>query len=315
MLQVPSLDLDLFKNGDKENRAIFSAALGEAFRTYGFAIIKNHGIHQSLIDAFYSLSQEFFHLDTELKSAYELPGMAGQRGYVSFGREHAKHSQTPDLKEFFQIGQDNPYPGADKKIYIDNVHVAEMPDFVRTGILLYKAFEKAGSQLLAAIADYLNLPTDYFSQKISGGNSILRTIYYPPILTEPKSAVRAESHEDINLITLLVGASAGGLELLTSTGEWLEVKPKEDEIAINVGDMLQRLTNNFLPSTTHRVTNPPRDKWSEERLSIPFFLHPRPEMDLTCLASCVTDSNPEAYSPINSHDYLTLRLKEIGLGK
>jgi isopenicillin N synthase-like dioxygenase len=193
--------------------------------------------------------------------------------------------------------------------------VAERPEFVSTGIKLYQAFEESGSYLLRAIAEHLNLEGNYFDQKIEDGNSILRAIHYPPIIKEPDSAIRAEQHEDINLITLLVGASAGGLQILNKKNEWLDVVPENDEIVVNVGDMLQRLTNNYLKSTTHRVVNPPKEQWHVPRLSIPFFLHPRSEMDLTCLEECVTEEYPLAYEPITAGEYLDERLREIGLKK
>ena len=193
--------------------------------------------------------------------------------------------------------------------------VTEEANFTRLGDLLYKEFEKSGAHLLKAISIYLNLGDDFFDQKIKNGNSILRAIHYPPITMAPASAIRAEQHEDINLITLLVGASAGGLELLNMDNEWMPITPGENEIVINVGDMLQRLTNNYLKSTTHRVVNPPKEEWHKPRLSIPFFLHPRSSMDLTCLESCVTDERPLNYDPITAGEYLNERLREIGLKK
>ena len=219
------------------------------------------------------------------------------------------------MKEFYQIGQfvseDHPLRAS----YPRNVAVAETPSFLPWGKQLYQGFEEAGSHLLRAIALYLNLPENYFAGKIDKGNSILRAIHYPPITQEPESAIRAEQHEDINLITLLVGASAGGLQLLNSEGEWKDILPENDEIVINVGDMLQRLTNNYLKSTTHRVVNPPREEWHKPRLSIPFFLHPQSTMDLTCLESCVTEDHPLAYESITAGGYLDQRLREIGLKK
>ena len=187
--------------------------------------------------------------------------MAGQRGYTSFGKEHAKQSKVADLKEFFQIGQEVPADHPLKPNYPDNVVVTEKKEFTDMGRELYQQFEKAGAALLQAIALYLGLGEHYFDDKIDKGNSILRAIHYPPITREPESAIRAEQHEDINLITLLVGASAGGLQLLNKQDEWLPIMPEDDEIVINVGDMLQRLTNNYLKSTTHRVVNPPREEW------------------------------------------------------
>ena len=219
------------------------------------------------------------------------------------------------MKEFFQIGQEVPDGHPDEDLYPDNVHIDEEPLFTALGVQLYQAFEKAGGSLLQAIGIHLGIGEHYFDPKIKYGNSILRAIHYPPIREEPKSAIRAEQHEDINLITLLVGASAGGLQLLTKNNEWKDIVPEEDEIVINVGDMLQRLTNNYLKSTTHRVVNPPRSEWHLPRLSIPFFLHPVAKMDLTCLPETVTTENPLAYEPITAGEYLDERLREIGLKK
>ncbi|PHN04129.1 isopenicillin N synthase family dioxygenase [Flavilitoribacter nigricans] len=312
---IPLVDLSKFTHGNAEERAAFVEALGEAFHTIGFVGVKNHGVPQSLIDRFYSESKAFFALPEDVKRRYEIEGLAGQRGFTSFGKEHAKQSEVADLKEFFQIGQEVKVDDALKDRYPDNVHVAENPDFTQTGIELYRAFEGAGSELLRAIAIHLDLGADYFDDKIEKGNSILRSIFYPPITREPASAIRAEQHEDINLITLLVGASAGGLQLFTKEGEWVDIVPGDDEIVINVGDMLQRLTNNYLKSTTHRVVNPPREDWHLPRLSIPFFLHPKSEMDLTILDKCVDEEHPAAYEPITAGDYLDERLREIGLKK
>ncbi|GAB4246146.1 MAG: 2-oxoglutarate and iron-dependent oxygenase domain-containing protein [Saprospiraceae bacterium] len=312
---IPLVDLSQFVDGDEQQRKDFVAALGKAFHEIGFVGVINHGIPKQLIDDFYAASKAFFALPEAVKKKYEVPGLAGQRGYTSFGKEHAKHSNVGDLKEFFQIGQevgDNELPPED---YPPNVKVDEAPEFLELGIKLYRAFEKAGAQLLKAIAIHLELPEDYFEDKIHLGNSILRAIHYPPITQEPESAIRAEQHEDINLITLLVGASAGGLQVLTMDNEWLDVVPEKDEIVINVGDMLQRLTNNYLKSTTHRVVNPPREEWHKPRLSIPFFLHPRSEMDLSCLPQCVSEERPLAYEPITAGQYLDERLREIGLKK
>ncbi len=312
---VPTVDLSQFTQGTESDRASFVQALGRAFHEVGFVAVVNHGIPKKLVDDFYAASKAFFALPEGVKRQYEVAGMAGQRGYTSFGKEHAKQSQVADLKEFFQIGQEVPDSHPLKSLYPDNVQVQEVADYARLGRELYQAFENAGGQLLQAIAIYLGLETDYFERYIQHGNSILRSIFYPPITREPASAIRAEQHEDINLITLLVGASAGGLELLTSENKWVAVMPEADEIVINVGDMLQRLTNNYLKSTTHRVVNPPRQDWHLPRLSIPFFLHPVQSMDLTCLPSCVTPENPLLYEPITAGDYLDERLREIGLKK
>lgn len=312
---IPTVDLSQFTQGDAAQREAFVRDLGKAFHEVGFVAVVNHGIPKSLVDGFYSNSRSFFDLPEDIKRKYEIAGLAGQRGYTSFGKEHAKQSKVADLKEFFQIGQQVPADHPLKPQYPDNVSVAEKPEFAQMGRDLYQSFERAGSQLLEAIAIHLDLDKDYFNHYITDGNSILRSIFYPPITHEPASAIRAEQHEDINLITLLVGASAGGLQLLNSDDEWVAIMPEADEIVINVGDMLQRLTNNYLKSTTHRVVNPPREEWHLPRLSIPFFLHPVSSMDLTCLDTCVTADNPLQYESITAGAYLDERLREIGLKK
>jgi isopenicillin N synthase-like dioxygenase len=312
---IPLVKLSDFTRGNDAQRAQFVDDLGRAFREIGFVGIVDHGIPKQLINDFYAAAKAFFALPEETKKKYEISGLAGQRGYTSFGKEHAKQSSVADLKEFFQIGQEVPadVPGADA--YPANVAVSETPEFPQLGMQLYRAFEAAGGHLLRAIALYLKLPESFFEDNIRHGNSILRAIHYPPITQEPASAIRAEQHEDINLITLLVGASAGGLELLNARNEWMPIMPEDDEIVINVGDMLQRLTNNYLVSTTHRVVNPPREEWHLPRLSIPFFLHPVSSMNLSCLPDCVTPSRPIAYDPITAGEYLEERLREIGLKK
>jgi len=308
---IPLVNLSDFENGDAATRTAFIKKLGDAFHGIGFVGVTGHGIPKSLIDDFYVAAKKFFAMETDVKRNYEIAGAAGQRGYTSFGKEKAKQSKVADLKEFFQIGQETATMSADER----NPDVAEVPEFMQLGRQLYRQFEEKGNSLLQAIALHLDLPIDYFSNFTKDGVSILRAIHYPPISSEPASAIRAEQHEDINLITLLVGASAGGLQLQNSEGEWLEIVPENDEIVINVGDMLQRLTNNYLKSTTHRVVNPPRDQWHKPRLSIPFFLHPRPEMSLNVLDSCVSADNPQHYEPITAGGYLDQRLREIGLKK
>lgn len=312
---IPIVKLDQFVHGKRHERDAFFTELGTAFHKVGFVGVSDHGIPKELVSDFYAAAKSFFDLPVEVKKKYEVPGLAGQRGYTSFGREHAKHSEVPDLKEFYQIGQASAEEGQLPEGFPQNVYIEEVPEFTALGDELFREFEKAGAHLLRAIALYLELGESYFDERIEKGNSILRAIHYPPITSEPASAIRAEQHEDINLITLLVGASAGGLQLLDKRGEWLPIMPEEDEIVVNVGDMLQRLTNNFLKSTTHRVVNPPREEWHLPRLSIPFFLHPRSEMDLSCLENCVSDQRPAAYEPITAGEYLNERLEEIGLKK
>ncbi len=312
---IPLINLEHYLNGDSPQKEKFVEDLGHAFQNIGFVGVESHGISKALIQDFYTAAKAFFSLPEETKREYEIPGLAGQRGYTSFGKEHAKHSRIADLKEFFQIGQTVIDKDAIKSEYPDNVLVEEIPGFTELAKHLYQAFEKTGAHLLKAIAAYLALSDNYFDDKIHNGNSILRAIHYPPIIQEPDSAIRAEQHEDINLITLLVGASAGGLQILDKDGVWLDIIPGNDEIVVNVGDMLQRLTNNYLKSTTHRVVNPPKQEWHIPRLSIPFFLHPRSEMDLSCLKECVNNTNPLAYEPITAGKYLDERLREIGLKK
>lgn len=310
---IPLVDLDAFVSGTAAQRAAFVDKLGEAFHKIGFVGVVNHGVPKQLVEQFYAASKAFFSLPLDIKSKYEIPGLAGQRGYTSFGKEHAKHSKVGDLKEFFQIGQTVLDGDPIKKEYPDNISVLELPEFSSLGAQLYKTFEQSGAHLLRAIALHLGLEETYFDPRIKNGNSILRAIHYPPITEEPQSAIRSEQHEDINLITLLVGASSGGLQVLTLDGEWKNVIPEDQEIVVNVGDMLQRLTNNYLISTTHRVVNPPRESWHIPRLSIPFFLHPRSDMDLQCIESCVPVGQEAMYAPITAGDYLDERLREIGL--
>lgn len=312
---IPLVDLQKFISGSEADKRSLVEELGHAFQEFGFVGVINHGIPKELVSRFYAESKAFFSMPTEVKQKYEVKGLAGQRGYTSFGKEHAKQSNVGDLKEFYQLGQEVPATHPQREEYPDNVNVTEIPAFTPTGIELYKAFEVSGAHLLRAIALYLHLDEGYFADKIKNGHSILRAIHYPPITQEPKSAIRAEQHEDINLITLLVGASAGGLQILDMKNQWLDIVPGEDEIVVNVGDMLQRLTNNYLKSTTHRVVNPPREEWHRPRLSIPFFLHPVSDMDLSCLPFTVTAERPLAYAPITAGEYLNERLREIGLKK
>lgn len=310
MTSIPVVDLKQFTEGQGASKSDFIKQLGKAYEEVGFVAVKNHGIDQALINRLYTEVKDFFALSDKQKSAYEIAGLAGQRGYTSFGKEHAKGSEAPDLKEFFQYGQvehNGEYP--------DNVMVNELPYFNSTFDDAYKGFEKSGGHLLRAIALFLGLEENYFEPHIQQGNSILRAIHYPPITAEPKSAIRAEQHEDINLITLLVGASADGLEILNKQGKWFPVTSLPDQIVVNVGDMLQRLTNNRLKSTTHRVVNPPRELWGTSRFSIPFFLHPKSEMSLACLDSCIDAEHPIQYEDITAGEYLDERLREIGLKK
>jgi isopenicillin N synthase-like dioxygenase len=314
-MNIPVIDLKDFLEGNAEAQNVFVKKLGNAYEEVGFVAVQHHGIDSSLIEQLYKQVQQFFSLPLEKKRSYEIKGLAGQRGYTSFGQEHAKGSDAPDLKEFFQYGQTVPLGSIQSEEYPANVQVDELPGFNNTLLEAYRAFEKSGKALLSAIALYLNLPQNFFDEQVEEGNSILRAIHYPPITQEPKSAIRAEQHEDINLITLLVGASADGLQILTRQGEWVPVTALPGQIVVNVGDMLQRLTNNRLRSTTHRVVNPPRELWHTSRFSIPFFLHPKSNVSLACLDSCISEKSPKAYKDTTAGDYLDERLREIGLKK
>ncbi len=317
-VNIPRLDLNDYIQGSAEQRKRFSDDLGKAFNETGFVTITNHGMTKDLMAELYIEVKKLFGMPEDLKRKYERVELAGQRGYTSKGREKAKDSTTPDLKEFWQVGQfvegDDPI----KSEYPDNILVDELPRFNEITKEVYKRLEYSGSFILKAIAVYLGLPENYFDDKIYNGNSILRGIHYFPIENPdalPKNAVRAGAHEDINLITLLIGASADGLEVLTREGVWYPVKAEQDDIVVNVGDMLQRLTNNKLKSTTHRVVNPPLELMRTSRYSVPFFLHPRSDMDLACLESCINAGNPKRYSDMTAGEYLDERLREIGLKK
>ena len=314
-MSIPVVDLADFLSGDVQRKVAFVESLGKAYEEVGFVAVKNHGVPDELIANQYEYVQQFFSLPLEKKLDYEIKGLAGQRGYTSFGREHAKGSDAPDLKEFFQYGQTVEDNDPIQSEYPANVSVDEIKPFNKTLFDAYRNFEKSGKALLQAIALYLQLDEHYFDQYVHNGNSILRCIHYPPITNEPKSAIRAEQHEDINLITLLVGASADGLQILTKQGDWVNVTSLPEQIVVNVGDMLQRLTNNKLRSTTHRVVNPPKALWHTSRFSMPFFLHPRSEMNLACLESCIDATHPKAYPDATAGEYLDERLREIGLKK
>lgn len=314
-MTIPVVDLAEFTSGDNSLKQKFVNQLGLAYEEVGFVAVKNHGVPADLIADLYKYVQQFFSLPLDKKKAYEIPELAGQRGYTSFGKEHAKGSDAPDLKEFFQYGQK--VVGSDyvPEEYPPNVEVNEIDAFNPTFHKAYRAFEESGKKLLQAIALYLGLDEFYFDNWVNDGNSILRAIHYPPITNEPKSAIRAEQHEDINLITLLVGASADGLQILTKQNDWVGVTSLPEQIVVNVGDMLQRLTNNKLRSTTHRVVNPPKELWHTSRFSIPFFLHPKGNMSLACLESCISIANPKQYPDATAGEYLDERLREIGLKK
>lgn len=315
MQTIPKLDLSHFTNGSELEKSQFVSDLGHAYEEIGFVAIRNHGIPQSILTELYREVKRFFELPTEIKLRYDDTDGGGQRGYTGFGKEHAKDRNAGDLKEFWHFGQYTEGATIDVPSYPPNKIVDEISGFNQAGENIYKALETTGIEMLRAIALHLHLEENYFDEKVTYGNSILRAIHYPPIVSDPQDAIRAGEHEDINLITLLVGASADGLEVLNKNGEWIGVTEVEDHIVVNVGDMLQRLTNDQLKSTTHRVVNPPKEQWANPRYSIPFFLHPRPEVRLDCLPQCVNENNPKKYEDCSAMEFLLQRLREIGLIK
>ncbi|WP_425389870.1 isopenicillin N synthase family dioxygenase [Ekhidna sp.] len=311
--QVPSLDLADFTSGSPEKKQAFVSALGEAYTNIGFVSVKNHGLSDDLTKNLYAAVEKFFRLPDEVKKKYEIIELAGQRGYISKGREKAKGRNTGDLKEFFHVGQPEQNQRED---YPENIWPNEVPELEKYTTEAYLTLLKAGMQMLRAIALYLELPEDYFDKKVKEGNSILRPIHYFPIDDPdslPPDAVRAAEHGDINLITLLMGASADGLQVLRRDGKWIPITALPEQIVVNVGDMLERHTNGKLKSTIHRVVNPPRELMHTSRFSIPFFMHPVSEMDLTCLENCIDEEHPKAFEDITAGEFLDERLREIGL--
>lgn len=317
-LNIPSLDILDFVNGSPRDKSRFVKELGEAFNNIGFVAVVNHGLTERLSGELYKAVKSFFDLPDSIKEKYNIPGLAGQRGYVGKGKEHARGRKTGDLKEFFHIGQEVNAHDPLTNTYPPNVWPEEVPELKTFGVKVFEILEQTGMTLLRAIALYLELPEDYFEKKAEKGNSILRPIHYFPILDPdsiPEDAVRAAAHGDINLITLLMGASADGLQILAKNDQWVSVTAKPNQLIVNVGDMLARLTNDKLKSTVHRVVNPPRELMKYPRYSIPFFMHPRAEMDLSCLENCVDDQHPKRYEDMMAGEFLHERLREIGLAK
>ncbi len=315
---IPSLDLADFTSGDPQRKNTFVQRLGEAYNSIGFVAIKNHYLTDELSAQLYDIIKKFYSLSDVEKQKYEIPGLAGQRGYIGKGKEHAKGRNTGDLKEFYHVGQKVLDNDPIKQEYPDNVWPEELPEFKEIALDVYRRLERTGVQMLRAIALYLDLPEDYFDARVKHGNSILRPIHYFPIENPdsvPEDAVRAAEHGDINLITLLMGASADGLQVLRRDGKWISITALPEQLVVNVGDMLERLTNKKLKSTIHRVVNPPRHLMNTPRYSIPFFMHPRSEMDLTALPSCVDAGHPRLWDNITAGAFLNQRLKEIGLKK
>ncbi len=296
-----------------QDEDVFAQAIGRSFSDWGFAIVSDHGISAELIARAEKMSRTFFSLTEDIKRKYHIPGGGGARGYTPFGTEVAKDQTVHDLKEFWHIGRDLPNGHPFEQYMSANIWPSEMNGFRETFTEMFAAFDKAGSRILAAIARYLELSPDFFDNRVANGNSVMRLIHYPPV-PENSPAVRAAAHEDINTITLLIGAEEAGLELRDKDGNWRAVTPRPGELAVNIGDMLQRLTNNRLPSTTHRVVNPPPERRGHSRYSMPFFLHFRPDYLIETLPQCVDAQHPDLYpEPITAHAYLLERLREIGL--
>ncbi len=310
MSAIPTLDIRRYDS----DRDAFVAELGAAYREWGFCGVRGHGIDQTLIDGAYAVFKRLFDLPVATKMKYHLAGSGGARGYTPFGIETAKDARYPDLKEFWHIGREIPRDHPCAGVMPANLWPGELPELRDYGYGLYQALDGLGSRVLSALALHIGLPETWFADKTDYGNSILRPIHYPPIASPDVPNVRAGAHEDINLITLLVGASAEGLEVLSRKGEWVPFTADADTIVVNIGDMLQRLTNHVYPSTTHRVVNPPGEKARQPRYSTPFFLHPNPDFMIATLPGCISADNPNRYpEPILSQAYLEERLREIKL--
>ncbi|AJA69856.1 isopenicillin N synthase family oxygenase [Myroides odoratimimus] len=315
MQNIPSVDLRDFLSDDPVRKQKFVNEIGQAYEEIGFVALKGHFLDDQLVDNLYKEVRNFFNLPLETKNSYEVPGIGGQRGYVSFGKEHAKGRTEGDLKEFWHFGQYVENDPALEASYPANVEVKELPQFNAVGKETYQMLEKTGVYVLRALALFLGLDEFYFDKFVKNGNSILRPIHYPPIQNEPKNAVRAAAHGDINLITLLMGAQGKGLQVQNHDGQWIDAIAADDELVINVGDMLSRHSNNRLKSTIHQVVNPPRELWGTSRYSIPFFMHPVSTMPLNCLENCIDENNPKLYEDITSGEFLHQRLVELGLIK
>ncbi len=312
MEQIPRVDLNAFITEDEASKKAFVGDLGNAFENIGFVILKGHPLSSKIQKELYKEIKAFFNLPLTTKQQYEIEGLAGQRGYTSFGKESAKGRNEGDLKEFWHFGQ---YRTSPVEEFPSNINVKELEAFNEIGKKCYQLLEETGKYVLRAIALHLKLDEFYFDDFVNYGNSILRPIHYPPITEEPKSAVRAAAHGDINLITLLMGAQGRGLQVLTKDDEWIDAIAEPDELIINMGDMMARLTNNKLKSTVHQVINPPKALWGSSRYSIPFFMHPSSTMPLNCLEDCISQNHPKAYEDCTAGEFLEERLKELGLKK
>lgn len=311
---IPTLDLKHYTEGNNSERSQFIADLGEIYSEIGFVAIINHGFDLEDQQKLFKATESFFFLSDKKKQKYDGSFCGGQRGYTGKGKEHAAGRKVGDLKEFYHIGNEIPELGGSH--YQKNIFPKEVPAFKTETLACYNKLQCVGRSMLSAIAEFMQIEHDHFEDKVDRGISILRPIHYFPIKDVsaiPDDAVRAAEHGDINLITLLMGASAEGLQVKRRDGKWIPVKSNPNAIVVNVGDMLERYTNGMLKSTIHRVVNPPKEKLGTSRFSIPFFMHGNPDMELNCLEACVSDIRPKAYDDITVEGFLNQRLKEIGL--
>ena len=309
MITIDPISFNLWK----ADKAAFARSFGNSFKETGFAIISDHTIPQEVIDAADEASKKYFALDEDTKRRYADPEDGFQRGHSPMGTENAKGKKEADLKEFWHTGRELPANSPYRATMKDTPSVSEIEGFDETTRNLYDALDRFGADLLRAVAIYLGLEESYFDDKVNVGNSILRLLHYPPQKTPPPEGTeRAGAHEDINLITLLLGAEEAGLQAKHRSGKWLDVNAPKGAVVVNVGDMLQRMTAGILPSTTHRVLNPAPERSKFPRYSKPFFLHLNNDALISPLQSCL-DMGGTAEPDITAGDYLTERLIEIGL--
>tara|TARA_Y100000589_G_scaffold117305_1_gene111141 strand:- start:5468 stop:6418 length:951 start_codon:yes stop_codon:yes gene_type:complete len=309
---IAILKLSDFLSNDSKARNKFIRELGESLREFGFFAIGEHGVDQGLIEKNYAHMKQFFDLQTSVKNKYEIPGYMGQRGFTSFGKEHAKDSDQPDLKEFWHVGREVAEGHDLHKIYHPNIWIDEVPEYKTSALNLMTQLDQLAIHLLRALAIYLGEEETYFDYLVIDGNSILRTIHYPEISEDAHpAAIRAAAHEDINLITILCESTAPGLELLRHDGTWMQIHGQSGYLVVDSGDMLARITNEVIPATTHRVVNPDQNR--SKRYSMPYFVHPRPDAVLSCLESCYSADKPALYPDITADEFLNQRLAEIGL--
>jgi isopenicillin N synthase-like dioxygenase len=312
--KIPLLDLSDYQRGTAQERDGFVKAWGDGLKEFGFVSLINHGVDAQLIELTYAETARLFALPQAVKQRYEVPGGGGQRGYTSFGKEHAKNRTVGDLKEFWHVGRELQQSSAKRAVYGENQFPVELPAFKAQTLALFEALDAAAAVMLRALADYFQLPPQTFADMAMDGNSVLRIIHYPPLKDQfIPGGVRAAEHEDINLITLLCESTASGLEILTRQGDWLAVDALKGQIVVDSGDMLSRITNEVIPSTTHRVVNPASPVDDVVRYSMPYFVHPYPDCMLKVLEPCVSAANPKRYPDISANDFLVQRLKEIGL--